>query len=74
MIGSAVDGLAGVVEDGRSGLLVPPGDAGALARAMARFVREGLGPRLSAGAALRRAVFAPDAHARRVLSAGGIDV
>jgi len=74
VIGSAVDGLAGIVEEGRSGLLVPPGDAGALAAAMARFVREGLGPRLSAGAALRRTAFAPDTHARRVLSAGGIDV
>ena len=74
VIGSAVDGLAGIVEEGRSGLLVPPGDAGALAAAMVRFVREGLGPRLSAGAAHRRTVFTPDAHARRVLSAGGIDV
>jgi glycosyltransferase involved in cell wall biosynthesis len=74
VIGSAVDGLAEIVEEGRSGLLVPPGDAGALSKAMVRFVREGLGPRLSAGAAHRRAVFTPDAHARRVLSAGGIDV
>ena len=74
VIGSAVDGLSGIVEEGRSGLLVPPGDAGALAAAMVRFVREGLGPRLSAGAAHRRAVFTPDAHARRVLTAGGIDV
>lgn len=74
VIGSAVDGLAEIVEEGRSGLLVPPGDAGALAAAMVRFVREGLGPRLSAGAAHRRSVFTPDAHARLVLSAGGIDV
>jgi D-inositol-3-phosphate glycosyltransferase len=74
VIGSSVDGLLGIVEDGRSGLLVPAGDAGALAAAMIRFVREGLGPRLTAGAAMRRAVFTPEAHARRVLSAGGIDV
>ncbi|MGZ6988536.1 MAG: glycosyltransferase family 4 protein, partial [Thermoanaerobaculia bacterium] len=74
VIGSSVDGLLGIVEDGRSGLLVPPGDAGALAAAMIRFVREGLGPRLTAGAAPRRTVFTPEAHARRVLSAGGIDV
>lgn len=74
VIGSAVDGLLEVVEEGRSGLLVPPGDADALAAAMVRFVREGLGPRLSAGAAHRRAVFTPEAHARRVLSAGGLDV
>jgi glycosyltransferase involved in cell wall biosynthesis len=74
VIGSAVDGLAEIVEEGRSGLLVSPGDASALAAAMVRFVREGLGPRLSAGAALRRTVFTPHAHARLVLSAGGIDV
>ena len=74
VIGSSVNGLAEIVEDGRSGLLVPPGDADALAAAMIRFVRQGLGPRLSAGAAHRRAVFTPEAHARRVLSAGGMDV
>lgn len=74
VIGSAVDGLLEVVEEGRSGLLVPPGDAGALASAMLRFVRENLGPRLSAGAAHRRTVFLPEAHARRVLAFGGIDV
>jgi glycosyltransferase involved in cell wall biosynthesis len=74
VIGSAVDGLLGIVEDERSGLLVSPGDAGALAAAMRRFVGENLGPRLAAGAAHRRAVFSPEAHARRVLAAGGIDV
>jgi hypothetical protein len=41
---------------------------------MRRFVRENLGPRLSAGAAHRRTVFSPEAHARQVLAAGGIDV
>jgi glycosyltransferase involved in cell wall biosynthesis len=74
VIGTAVDGLLGIVEDERSGLLVPPGDRDALAAAMVRFVREALGPRLSAGAAHRRAVFTPEEHARRVLAAGGIDV
>jgi glycosyltransferase involved in cell wall biosynthesis len=74
VIGSAVDGVLGIVEDERSGLLVSPGDADALAEAMRRFVRENLGPRLAAGAAHRRAVFSPGAHARRVLAAGGIDV
>ena len=74
VIGTAVDGLLGIVEEERSGLLVPPGDPDALAAAMVRFVREALGPRLSAGAAHRRAVFTPEEHARRVLAAGGIDV
>ncbi|HMA29254.1 MAG TPA: glycosyltransferase family 4 protein [Thermoanaerobaculia bacterium] len=74
VIGTAVEGLADIVEDGHSGLLVPPGDTPALTRAMARFVREGLGPRLAAGAAHLRASFGPDAHARRVLALGGVAV
>lgn len=74
VIGSAVEGLLDVVEDGHSGLLVPPGDAAALSRAMTRFVREGMGPRLSAGAARLRASFGPDAHARRLLALGGVAV
>jgi D-inositol-3-phosphate glycosyltransferase len=74
VIGTAVEGLLGVVEDERSGLLVPPDDPAALAAAMVRFVREALGPRLSAGAAHRRLVFTPEEHARRILAAGGVDV
>ncbi len=74
VIGSRVEGLEDVVEDGHSGLLVPPGDAAALARAMAVFVENGLGPRLSAGAARLRASFGPDDHARRVLALGGVAV
>lgn len=72
VIGSDVPGLAVVVEAGASGLLVPPGDAGALAGAMLRFVREGLGPRLSAGAAALRERFSPEGHARALLALGGI--
>ena len=74
VIGSDVPGLSVVVEDGTSGLLVPPGDAAALAAAMLRFVREGLGPRLSAGAASLAARFSPEGHARAVLGLGGIGV
>lgn len=74
VIGTTVEGLSDVVEDGHSGLLVPPGDAPALARAMTRFVREGLGPRLAAGAAHLRASFGPDTHARRLLALGGVTV
>jgi len=71
VIGSAVPGLAVVVEEGVSGLLVAPGDARALAAAMLRFVDGGLGARLSAGAAALAARFSPEAHARAILGLGG---
>ena len=71
VLGSDVPGLAVVVEDGVSGLLVPPGDAHALAAAMVRFVREGLAERLSAGAVALAERFTPEAHARTVLALGG---
>ena len=73
VIGSDVPGLSVVVEDGVSGLLVPPGDPRALASAMLRFVREGLSPRLSRGAVALRALVSPEGHARALLALGGID-
>ncbi len=72
VIGSDVPGLAVVVEEGVSGLLVPPGNVHALAAAMLRFVREGLAAGLSAGAAALGARFTPEGHARAILSLGGI--
>ncbi len=72
LIGTRVAGLLEVVEEGVSGLLVPPGDPGALAAAMVRFAKEGLGEALERGAAARRALFSPEAHARAVLAAGGL--
>ncbi len=72
VIGSDVPGLAVVVEEGVSGLLVPPGDTRALAAAMLRFVREGLAVRLTAGAEALGARFTPEGHARAVLSLGGL--
>jgi len=39
VIASAIGGITDVVEDGVSGLLVPPGDAGALARALERLAK-----------------------------------
>lgn len=72
VIGSRVPGLAVVVEDGDSGLLVPPGDVPALAEALVRFVRDGLGARLSSGAEALGARFSPEGHARAILSLGGI--
>lgn len=73
VIGTRVDGLVDVLEDGRSALLVPPGDAPALKEAMLRFAREGLGGVLAEGAAAARAAHAPEAHARAVLRAAGWD-
>ncbi|HSJ95111.1 MAG TPA: glycosyltransferase family 4 protein [Gaiellaceae bacterium] len=52
VVSSAVGGVAEVVEDGVNGLLVPAGDAPALAEAIRRFVAEpGLRDRLAARAA-----------------------
>lgn len=50
VVASHVDGLAEVVTDGESGLLVPPGDPDALAAALERVLSEpALAQRLSAG-------------------------
>lgn len=48
VITTHVGGLHEVVEDGTTGLLVPPRDALALADAILRFYEQGLGPRLTA--------------------------
>ena len=52
VIATRVGGVAEVVHDGENGLLVPAGDAGALAAAIHRFYGErGLRERLAAAAA-----------------------
>lgn len=71
VIGTRVDGLVEVVAEEESGILVPPGDVEALAEALRRFLRDSLGPRLSAGAVRHRSRFSPSDHARRVLSLAG---
>ena len=51
VVASRIGGIADIVEDGVNGLLVPPGDAGALARALhAVAADEGLRTRLREGA------------------------
>ncbi len=48
MVASGVDGVLEDVEDGRSAVLVPPGDASSLAVGIARVLREpGLRRRLA---------------------------
>jgi glycosyltransferase involved in cell wall biosynthesis len=71
VIGTRVDGLVEVVAEGESGILVPPGDVDALERALRRFLEEGLGEPLAAGAVLHRSRFSPDEHARSVLALAG---
>ncbi|MEK6591727.1 MAG: glycosyltransferase, partial [Pseudomonadota bacterium] len=54
VVGTAVDGIAEIVEDGVSGLLVPPRDPGALAAAVLKLAGDpGLRERLGKAAALR---------------------
>ncbi|MBN1890566.1 MAG: glycosyltransferase [Thermoflexales bacterium] len=47
VITTRVGGLGEVVCDGQTGLLVPPGDPGALAEAVARYLSEGQGERMA---------------------------
>ncbi|HXL15773.1 MAG TPA: glycosyltransferase [Methylomirabilota bacterium] len=57
VIGTRTGGLEEVVEEGASGLLVPPRDPTALARAIERFFGENLAERLRAGVARNRRRF-----------------
>lgn len=70
VIASRVGGIPEVVEDGHTGLLVPPGDAKALADALAQFIerRDGFtaAAMASAGATAQR--FGPTRWAERTLA------
>lgn len=61
VIATRTGGLEEVVEEGVTGLLVPPGDPPALARAIERYFDEGLAPRLREGVAAARGRFTWDA-------------
>lgn len=64
VIGSEIGGNPDMIDDGRTGLLVPPGDVTALARAMARLVADpDLCRRLGDAARLSTRPFSPDAVA-----------
>jgi len=54
LVATALDGIEEIVEDARHGLLVPPGNAPALARAMVILARDPQLRRLYSAAALRR--------------------
>jgi len=56
VIASAVDGVPEVLVDGESGLLIPPGDSGALARAICRLVGDPALRQAMARAGRRRVV------------------
>lgn len=67
VVAAAAGGIPDVVRDGRDGLLVAPGDAGALAGALARLLDDrGLAARVSGEARERvRRDFTPEAEAAR---------
>ena len=69
VMATSVSGTRQVVEDGRTGMLVPPGDAAGLARAMGRLADDaGLRARLgAAGREHVRAEFSVERQARRHL-------
>jgi glycosyltransferase involved in cell wall biosynthesis len=72
VVASRVGGLAEVVEEGVSGLLVPPGDAGALATALARLADRDLRVRLAAGARSCAARWTWDSYAAALTALAGV--
>lgn len=65
---TAVGGVPETLEDGSTGLLVPPGEPGALADALVRLASDGaLRARLGNAAAAALKKFSPDGYASRML-------
>jgi len=70
IVASNLDQIGEVLEHGRSGLLVPPGDVDAAAAAVRRVLTdEPLRERLAAGALARAREYSWQAHSRRILAA-----
>lgn len=68
VVATAVGGLTEIVQDGESGLLVPPGDAAALARALVTLItNEPLRRRLAQGAQRRAETFSIERRSRLLL-------
>jgi glycosyltransferase involved in cell wall biosynthesis len=57
VITTDVGGLAEVVSDGKTGLVVPPDSASELARAIVRFFSEGLAEKFAAGVAEEKVLY-----------------
>ena len=69
VVASRVGGIPDIVDDGRTGLLVPPGDADALADALVRALSDRtLAERLGAAAhdAVKPWLATPEEYARRL--------
>lgn len=71
VITTDVGGLAEVVEDGKTGLIVPPEDPGALAAAIERFFALGLGPQFAANIAAAEERFSWDRLVDSLLQLAG---
>jgi glycosyltransferase involved in cell wall biosynthesis len=71
IVASDLEQIGEVIEDERTGLLTPPGDAGAAARAVVRLLEDpGLRERLGAGALHEaESSYSWVAHTRRILDA-----
>lgn len=70
VIATRTGGLEEVVEDGVTGLLVPPGNPPALARAIEGYFDEGLAPRLREGVARARGRFTWEALVDALIQLG----
>ena len=73
LVASRIGGLPEIVADGETGLLVPPGDAGALAGALQRLLDDGgLRRALGAAAVIRAERFELDSVVARLEAIYGV--